>query len=463
MFQFLAANNAANLTEDVSGIITGSSITVAVPYGTTLGALVPTITYVGATISPANLTSQNFSSPVQWTVTATDGTTQADYWVTVTLVEPVYGIALSGGGSDPLGGDYSFGEAITGYTTRPAALTVTVRNTGNAETGALSVGITGTSYDLSSDTIASIGTALGSNSATFTVQPKTGLGPAVGAPSQNYSATITVSGSDIAEEKTFTVSFTVNDWISAPSIALTPGHNQLGYTITASDPEADSYDVYWVAGNETAAATVKANAPGISGATSLTGTIPNLSIDTLYSVIVVAHKAGLTDCDSLIVSRTTYSVYAIGESGPAGGWIFYDKGAFSDGWRYLEAAPEDCANAAWGVQYEDVPGLATAIGTGKANTQILVEKYPGENYAANLCVAYEANDFDDWFLPSKDELNLMYTNLKTQSLGDFSNFYYWSSCQHNSGQAECQRFRDGDQDNDAKNTTIRSVRAIRAF
>ena len=31
--------------------------------------------------------------------------------------------------------------------------------------------------------------------------------------------------------------------------------------------------------------------------------------------------------------------YKIGDVGPAGGYIFFDKGYYSDGWRYLEAAP----------------------------------------------------------------------------------------------------------------------------
>jgi hypothetical protein len=41
--------------------------------------------------------------------------------------------------------------------------------------------------------------------------------------------------------------------------------------------------------------------------------------------------------------------YKIGDTGPAGGIVFYDKGFVSDGWRYLEATPAGTEfTADWG-------------------------------------------------------------------------------------------------------------------
>ncbi|TNJ59071.1 hypothetical protein FE784_37635, partial [Paenibacillus hemerocallicola] len=69
----------------VTGTVNEATYTVAitVPYGTNVTALTPTISFRGASISPNSGVSQNFTSPVIYTVTAADNTTQ-NYVVTVT-------------------------------------------------------------------------------------------------------------------------------------------------------------------------------------------------------------------------------------------------------------------------------------------------------------------------------------------------------------------------------------------
>lgn len=66
-----------------SATIVGSNITVTVPFDTDLTALTPTIVFDGANVSPASGVPQDFSSPVEYTVTAHDGSTRV-YTVTVT-------------------------------------------------------------------------------------------------------------------------------------------------------------------------------------------------------------------------------------------------------------------------------------------------------------------------------------------------------------------------------------------
>jgi hypothetical protein len=89
----LAPNNAKAITGfsfadlDATGVIDGASrhISVSVPYDTDLGSLAPTITVSpGATVSPASGTTQNFTAPATYTVTAENGDT-AEYIVSVSV------------------------------------------------------------------------------------------------------------------------------------------------------------------------------------------------------------------------------------------------------------------------------------------------------------------------------------------------------------------------------------------
>ena len=177
----------------------------------------------------------------------------------------------------------------------------------------------------------------------------------------------------------------------------------------------------------------------------------------------------------------TTKVYSIGDAGPAGGLVFYDKGFYSDGWRYLEAAPSDIDSFAFGYYRPDkennVVGTATAIGSGRYNTENLKKhmdmdgkaysESSGENvkeYAARKCLDYEYRGYDDWYLPGKDELNLMYKNLHRNGLGSFaySNYSYWSSSEYNAYVAWRRNFYDGSQGNYSRDFE-NYVRPVRAF
>ena len=140
--------------------------------------------------------------------------------------------------------------------------------------------------------------------------------------------------------------------------------------------------------------------------------------------------------------------YKIGDTGPAGGLIFYDKGNNSGGWRYLEAAPVEAEfQAQWSVRWTPVENTQETIGSGRRNTQLIVEKFKqtsGEwDTAAQKCADLEFGGFKDWFIPSKAELDQMYGNLKRKNFGDFKNEWYWTSSNQNQNFPHIQNFGDG--------------------
>ena len=191
--------------------------------------------------------------------------------------------------------------------------------------------------------------------------------------------------------------------------------------------------------------------------------------------------------DSGSGSGPVQSDYKIGDIGPAGGYIFYDRGYYENGWRYLEAAPADMkvingvptvdatSDAYKNAEIDDqyvlfgyyrktndgadlfVNGTDTwqptnctqsGIGAGKTNTQLLLDTmgdtayehpdYSKENkgsktaaYAAKLVdlLTYTVGDktYSDWFIPSIGELNQMYQQLYLKELGGFGAYTYTSS------------------------------------
>ena len=180
---------------------------------------------------------------------------------------------------------------------------------------------------------------------------------------------------------------------------------------------------------------------------------------------------------TLYAKWTAPAVYALRDRGPAGGWIFYDKGSFSDGWRYLEAAPVDQATLSiWGAMYNAVSGttpLMLPIGSGQANTSLILANDTSLFVnAADRCVNYSIVNggvtYADWFLPSRGELYQMWVELKlTADVGGFAADYYWSSSEWDVSFAFTVLFdgtgSDGIAEKGDPYGIQHAVRAVRAF
>jgi hypothetical protein len=103
----------------------------------------------------------------------------------------------------------------------------------------------------------------------------------------------------------------------------------------------------------------------------------------------------------------------------------------------------------------------TDLRTGQANTNAMKAQTDYSGGAAKVCDDLVIEDiYDDWHLPSQDELNKLYIN--RAEVGGFTGQFYWSSTEFSDAKAWFQNFVDGDQDHLDKNTSG-SVRAVRSF
>ena len=175
-----------------------------------------------------------------------------------------------------------------------------------------------------------------------------------------------------------------------------------------------------------------------------------------------------------------------------GGVVFYLLGPLDTGYvegetHGLIAAEQDQSDANTGIQWiiggdtqtTSNGGTSALIGKGQANTAAMMSQTNYTGGAATVCDDYSTTvngiTYNDWFLPSRDELDLMWTNLADSNgdgqntgpsdpnnLGDFANSYYWSSTETDNDAAWTQNFTNGNQNGGNKNYLI-IVRAVRAF
>jgi hypothetical protein len=230
------------------------TIAVTVPYGTNVTALAPTIVHTGASISPNSGVAQNFTTPVTYTVTAADSTTQS-YTVTVTVAaNPAKAITAFSFASPAATGTVNEASktiAVTvPYETDVTALAPTI-----VHTGASISPNNGTAQDFT-DPVTYTVTAADSTTQSYTVTVTVAANPAKAITAFSFAdpaATGTVNETD--KTIAITVPYETDVTALAPTIvhsgaSISPNNevaqdftDPVTYTVTAADSTTQSYTV----------------------------------------------------------------------------------------------------------------------------------------------------------------------------------------------------------------------------
>ena len=192
---------------------------------------------------------------------------------------------------------------------------------------------------------------------------------------------------------------------------------------------------------------------------------------TFICLTVLACKKD-DDNNTTAPTTPTTTALSIGDT-YQGGIIFYLDG---NGGGLIAAPTDQSTGAQWGCYGTTISGAyGITIGTGAQNTIDIDSLCTTAGTAADICANLTLGGYSDWFLPSKDELNLIWTNLADSdgdgsnngpsdpnNLGGFANYIYWSSTNYVQDGAWVQSFINGYQHLNLKDVND-YVRAVRAF
>ena len=236
------------------------------------------------------------------------------------------------------------------------------------------------------------------------------------------------------------------------------------------------------------------SAPQVADPCATTTTLVATTTTTLVATTTTIVTASTTT--TVALTCATGGSCAVGDTGPGGGIVFYVDLTREPGAQYLEAA---CAgwsdgicggddltdpSGMWGCYGTPIPGAdGTAIGTGEQNTidiTAVVGGCPTSGIPAGLANDLTLGGQTDWFLPSKDELNVLCKwafndtvnpicnnngsgTLSLTSVGGFSSDIYWSSSEYGTFAAWLQFFYSGGQNYSYGKGSTGFVRPVRAF
>ena len=190
---------------------------------------------------------------------------------------------------------------------------------------------------------------------------------------------------------------------------------------------------------------------------SFTLVIPNSQFYCKFYLKAFAISRGTAHYGPTLVYQNPTSNCYLGK-GPAGGDIFY-LDSLGGG---LEAAPTGYNYQSWGCSGLSVAGTSTAFGSGQVNTSAIITACTSSS-AAKKCDEFVLGDFEDWYLPSQEELQLIYSKLHSFNVGYYNEIYYVSSSEFNAANCYGINFTNGNIITIDKNEYYSYYRPIRKF
>jgi hypothetical protein len=479
------ATNSAGTAYGVTQTFTTTSTTTTIPILTTsvVSAISSTTAITGGTITDQGSTLVSSrglvygTSAGSSTYSVTSGSGAGTFTTTLTGLTQGTRYYVRSFATNVQGTGYGAEISFTTQTTATVSATVSVTSiTGTTATGGGTITTDGGS------SVTSRGLVWGttSGSSTYSVTTGTGTGTYTSSITGLNNGTTyfvrafavnsvgTTYGPEVqfATPSTATVASTITSTITSSTAIL-------GGVLSSNGGATTSIGVmYSTASNFGTFSTTTINANAVAG--SYTTTISGLSeLTTYYGKAFATNAAGTVYGPA--ISFTTTSTPIIAGSQYQGGVIAYVLQSGDPGYDpstphgLIAAISDQSTGIRWGNGTLSITNAnGTAIGTGLANTNRIITSQGAvsTSYAAGLARAYNGGGYNDWYLPSKNELNKLYLN-KT-AIGGFSSGEYSSSSEETNAYPDYdvwrQRFSDGYQlSGDYGKQKLLYVRAIRSF
>lgn len=266
---------------------------------------------------------------------------------------------------------------------------------------------------------------------------------------ESISATATINLNDVDEVSATNTNLTIDENPSNGDVigVLQASGSNLTYTITFQNP-AGAFNINQNTGELSVADETLFDFE----------TNPNM-----LATISVSNGTQIVSANAFVALN---DLNEIGEF-KYGGVIFWIDPASNNSSGLVVSLNVQATNVPWGCLGIATGATGTAIGTGQTNTDIIMASSCASGSAAEIASNLNENGFDDWFLPSADELNELYSNVSivgnaiTSNGGDVISNSYWSSTEVDINDAIWWNINQGF--NIPKDNDFLGVRAIRAF